>query len=108
MDKMLFCFQYFLKCCSRSGELRKHEIKVSSGENTELKGYPSGVGQYIAVHAALTARDFFLISTCPVHSPAFFSKTSPDFFPVSAVANTGCCVGPQDEIGHPAGCRFPC
>ena len=32
------------------------EIKVPSDENTELKR----VGQYIAIHAALTARDFFL------------------------------------------------
>ena len=34
--------------------------------------------------------------------------TSPDFFPVFAVANTGSCVCPQNKIGHPAGCRFPC
>ena len=59
------------------------EIKVPSGENTELKHFPlkPGVGQYIAIHATLTARDFFLpyfyLSgpfTC------IFSKTSPDFF----------------------------
>ena len=36
-----------------------------------------------------------------------FSKTS-RFFPVFAVANTGVCVGQQNKIGHPAGCRFPC
>ena len=38
------------------------EIKVPSGENTELKRSPlkPGVGQYIAIHATLTARDFFL------------------------------------------------
>ena len=39
------------------------EIKVPSVENTELKGSPlrkPGVGQYIAVHATLAARDFFL------------------------------------------------
>ena len=49
------------------------EIKVPSGENTELKRSPhlvraqsfnvlplkSGVGQYIAIHVTLTARDFF-------------------------------------------------
>ena len=67
-----------------------------------------GVGQYIAIHAALTARDFF---------PAYFYPSGPVicifpnlFFllPVLAVANTGSCVGPQNEIGHPAGCRFPC
>ena len=31
-----------------------------------------------------------------------FSKTSPEFFPVLAVANTGSCVGLQNKIGHPA------
>ena len=49
-----------------------------------------------------------LISTLPVHSPAFFPKTSPKFFPVLAVANTGSCVGLQNKIGHLAGCMFPC
>ena len=58
------------------------EIKVPSGENTELKRSPFkvGVGQYIAIHATLTARDFFLASTLPVHSPAFFPKPLPIFF----------------------------
>ena len=68
-----------------------------------------GVGQYIAMHATLTARDFFLADFFP--SGPFdwiFSKTSPDFFPVLAVAHAGSCVGPQNKIGHPAGCRFPC
>ena len=38
------------------------EIKVPSDENTELKVLPlkPGVGQYIGIHATLTARDFFL------------------------------------------------
>ena len=58
------------------------EIKVLSGENTELNVLPlkPGVGQYIAIHATLTAgSSSLLISTLPVHSPTFFSKTSPDF-----------------------------
>ena len=70
------------------------EIKVSSVENKELKGLllKPGVGQYIATHATLTARDFLLsyfYSSCPF--TCIFSKTSPRFFffPVSAVANTG-------------------
>ena len=58
------------------------EIKVPSGENTELKRslFKAWRGRYIAIHATLTARDFFLVyfytsgpSTC------IFSKTSPDF-----------------------------
>ena len=38
------------------------EIKVPSNENTDLKVLPlkPGVGQYIAMHTTLTARDFFL------------------------------------------------
>ena len=59
------------------------EIKVPSGENTELKNVlPSkpGVGQYIAIHATkMPGISSFLFSTLPVHSPAFFCKTSPDF-----------------------------
>ena len=42
-----------------------------------------------------------LISALPVHSPAFFPKTFPMFFPVLAVANTGSCVGPQNKRGLP-------
>ena len=68
-----------------------------------------GVGQYIAIHATLTARDFLLISTFPVHSPAFFPPPSP-IFSVLAVAKTGSCVGPQNKIGHrlDAGSRVEC
>ena len=59
------------------------EIKVPSGENTELNvlHLKPGVGQYIAIHATLTARDFFLVYfytsgpfTC------IFSKPLPIFF----------------------------
>ena len=58
------------------------EIKVPSGENTELKRSPlkPGIGQSIAIHATLTARDFFLAYF--YHSGPFtciFSKTSPNF-----------------------------
>ena len=60
------------------------EIKVPSGENIKslnVLPFKPGVGQSIAIHATLTARDFssLLISTLLVHSPAFFSKTFPDF-----------------------------
>ena len=58
------------------------EIKVPSGGNTELKRSPvkPGVGQYIAIHAKFTARDFFL--ACFYLSGPFtciFAQTSPDF-----------------------------
>ena len=39
-----------------------------------------------------------LISTLPVHSPAFFPKPLPIFS----------CVGLQNKISHPVWCRFPC
>ena len=62
------------------------EIKVPSVENTELIGSPFkawSVGQYIAMHATLTDRDFFLAYVYP--SGPFtcsFCKTSPDFVSV--------------------------
>ena len=65
--------------------------------------FKPGAGQYIALHATSIALDFFLPNfTLLVHSPAFFSKTSLEFFSVLAAANTGSCVGPQNTIDHPA------
>ena len=86
-------------------KLKSHLIRTQSLNVLPLK---PGVGQYIAMHAMLTARDIFLANfylsgpfTC------IFSKTS-WVFPVLAVANTGSCIGLQNKIGHPAGCRFLC
>ena len=87
------------------------EIKVPSVENTELKGSPFKVrrGQYVAIYATLTARDFFLANFYPSGPFAFiFFKSLSRVFPVLVVANTGSCVDPQNKIGHPAGCKFPC
>ena len=84
-------------------KLRSHLLRMQSLKVLSLK---PGVGQYLTIHAKLTARDFFLISTLPVHSPAFFPKPLP-IFPVLAVTDTGSCVGLLNKIGHPAGCRFP-
>ena len=66
-------------------------MKVQFDENTELKGSPSlkpGVGQYIAMRATLTARDFFHAYFYP-SGPfiCIFSKPLP-ISPVLAVANT--------------------
>ena len=71
------------------------EVKVPSDVNTELKGSPlcnkssvsqsvplnPGVGQYIVMHATLTAKDFFLFNFY-LSSPftCIFSKTSLEFF----------------------------
>ena len=95
---------------SRSGELRTQKLKfhLVRTQSSNVLLLKRGVGQYIAIHAALSARDFFLADFYPSGPfTCIFSKTSPDFFPVLAVANTGSCVGPQNKIGHPAGCRFP-
>ena len=47
-----------------------HLMRTQSLKVLPLK---PGVGQYIAMHATLTARNFsLLISPLPVHSPAFF------------------------------------
>ena len=65
----------------RSGELRTQKLKSHLVRTQSLNVLPlkPEVGQYIAIHATLTARDFLLISTLPVHSPAFFPKPLPTF-----------------------------
>ena len=87
----------------RSGELRTQKLKSRLVRTQNLNVLPlkPGLGQYVAIHATLTARDFFL---------AYFYPSGPFtsiFLPVLALANTGPCVGPQNKIGQPARCRFP-
>ena len=94
-------------CILRSGvlwtqKLKVHLLRIQSSKALSLK---PGVGQYIAMHASPTARDFFLAnSILPVRSPAFFfsPKLLPIFFSVLSLASTGFCVCPQNEIGHRA------
>ncbi len=112
---VLFCTYVYYILFSvkrpRSGELRTQKLKSHLVRTQSLNVLPlkPGVGQYIAIHATLTARDFFLAYfytsgpfTC------IFSKTSPDFSLCWLWLTHGSCVGPQNKIGHPAGCRFPC
>ena len=87
------------------------EIKVPSGENTELKRSPfQAWSRSVCSHTCYAycqeflPRLFLPFRSIHLH---FFQNLS-QFFPVSAVANTGSCVGPQNKIGHPVGCRFPC
>ena len=62
------------------------EIKVPSESLNVLRLKP---GQYIAIHATLSDRDFFLAYFYPSGPvTCIFSKTSPEIFPVLAVANT--------------------
>ena len=72
---------------TRSGELRMQKLKSHLVRTQSLNVLPlkPGVGQYIAIHATLTAREFFLAYFHP-SSPftCIFSKTSPNFFPVLA------------------------
>ena len=58
-------------------KLKSHLLRTQSLNILHLK---PGVGQHLAVHATLTARDFFLAYFYP-SSPftCIFSKTSPDF-----------------------------
>ena len=95
---------------SRSGDLRMQKLKSHLVRTQSLNVLPfkPGVGQYIAIRATLTARDFFLAYFYP---PGPFTCIFPKpllISPLLAVANTWFLVGPQNKIGQPAGCRFPC
>ena len=87
------------------------EIIVPSDENTELKGSPFKIwSRWVYSHAFYAyCQGFLLCQFLPFRSIHlhFFQNLS-RIFPVLAVADSGSCVGPQDKIGHPAGCRFPC
>ena len=67
-----------------SGELRTQKTARSHLLRTQsLKVLPlkPGVGQYIAIHATLTARDFFLANFYPSGPvTCIFSKKYPEFF----------------------------
>ena len=69
--------------CSRSGELRMQKLKSHLMKSQFLMVLPlkPGVGQYIAMHATHTARDFFLANFYP-SSPftCICSKTSLPIF----------------------------
>ena len=87
------------------------EIKVPSGENTELKRSPfKAWSKSVYSHTCYAYCQGFL-SCIFLHFRSihlhFFQNLS-RFFPVLAVANTGSCVGPQNKIGLPTGGRFPC
>ena len=67
---------------SLKGKLRTQKLKSHLVRTQILNVLPlkPGVGQYIAIHASLTARDFFVAyfyPSCPF--TCIFSKTSPDF-----------------------------
>ena len=91
----------------RSGELWTQKLKPHLVRTQHLNVLPlkPWVGQYIVIHATLTAQNFFLAYFYPSGPfTCIVSKTSSDFFPASAVANTGSRVGSQNKIGQPVGC----
>ena len=87
-------------------EIKSHLMRTQSLNILPLK---PGVGQYIAIHATLTARDFFLAyfyTSGPFN--CFFFQNLSRFLLCWLWLTHGSCVGPQNKLGHPAGCRFPC
>ena len=73
------CFVFF-PLSSRSGELRTQKLKSHLLRTQSLKVLPlkSGVGEYIAMHATLTARNFFLANFYPSGQFTYiFSKPLP-------------------------------
>ena len=87
--KKMFCYLQRVTVTARahmiprSGELRTQKLKSHLVRTQSLNVLPfkPGVGQYIAIHATLTAWEFFLAYFYP-SSPftCIFSKTSPNFF----------------------------
>ena len=81
------------------------EIKVPSGENTELKRSPFiAWSRSVYSHTCYAyCQGFLPCLFLPFQSiHLHFSQNLSRFFPVLALANTGSCVGPQNEICQPA------
>ena len=67
----------------RSGELRTQKLKshLVRTQSSNVLLLKPGVGQYIAIQATLTARDFFLANFCPSGQfTCISSKSSPESF----------------------------
>ena len=80
---ILLLFSLNFAFLPRSGELLTQKLKshLVRTQSLDVLPFKPGVGQYIAIHATLTAREFFLAYFYP-SSPftCIFSKTSPNFF----------------------------
>ena len=94
----------------RSGEMRTQKSKSHLMRTQSLSVLPlkPGVGQYIAMHSMLTARDFYLFPSFRSNYLHFFPKKTLPIFLCWLWLTHGSCVGPQNKIGNPAECRFPC
>ena len=87
------------------------EIKVPSGENTALKRSPfKAWSRSVYSHTCYAYCQGFLpclflpFQSIHLH---FFQNLS-RFFLCWLWLTHGSCEGPQNKIGHPAWCRFPC
>ena len=81
------------------------EIKVPSGDNTELKRSPfQAWSRSVYSHSYCKGFVPCLFFTLPVHSPAFFPKLLP-IFPMLAVANACFLCRPAEE--HRPPCWMP-
>ena len=78
----------------RSEKLRRQKLKSHLVRTQSLNVLPLKPGVGTCMLRLLPGISSLLISTFPVHSPAFFPKHLPIFFPVLALANIGSCVGP--------------
>ena len=87
------------------------EIKVPSGENTQLKRSPfKAWSKAVYSHTCYAYCQGFL-SCLFLHFRSihlhFFQNLSRFFSLCWLWLTHGSCVGPQNKIGHPAGCRVP-
>ena len=86
------------------------EIKVPSGENTELRRSPfKAFSRSVYSHTCYTyCQGFFPCLFLPFWSIHlhFFQNLS-QFCVCWLWLIHGSCVGPQNKLGEPAGCRFP-
>ena len=96
--------QFFVLSCSLRN-LKSHLVRTQSLNVLPLK---PGVGQHIAIYATLTARDFFLAYFHPSDPHLHFFKNPFKFFLCWLWLTHGSCASPQNKIGHPVECRFPC
>ena len=104
-------FRRFLCLWSRSGELRTQKLKshLVRTQSLDVLPFKPGVDQYEAIHATLTARDFFLAYFYPSGSfTCIFFQNLSRFLLCWLWQPHGSLVGPQNKIGHPAGCKFLC
>ena len=104
---LLYCWLMFY--CSRNRGAADAEIKVPSGENTELIRSPfKAWSRSVYSHTCYAYCQGFLpclfLHFRSIH--LHFPRTSPDFS-CSVWLTHSSCVGLQYKIGHPAGCRFP-